>query len=393
MKRILLASRSLFPCYKGGSAFVTESLAASFDKEELVVVGGRFFLGEDTRFNRKPDVKFIYLPTEIHIRNRGHKYFKLIRWLLVFPFFVRQLYNIVKKEKIDYIVGTFPDNFYLFGSYWVSKWANVPFSSYFHNTYMENRRGIDRWWAGIVQERVFNQSEHIFVMSEGMGRYYNKKYNWDKFVPLTHSFDEYPEGVKPTEWQQKKKWKLVLIGNFNYSNLDATRFLFDALKDSDEYEIVLCTKVPTPVLESKGLNMKNVTNLGFVPDDDLFPTLQKNDIAVVTHGFGGKLEEVEYETIFPTRTIPLLLSGKPLLVLSPGNAYYSEFIRNRNCGELVEEKDKALLMKALGNISRNPQRHNELVANASKAAETFYGKTVIQTFKRKIRETRAAEVR
>ena len=55
--------------------------------------------------------------------------------------------------------------------------------------------------------------------------------------------------------------------------------------------------------------------------------LRQYDVVVLTHGFNGAYGDVEYRTIFPTRAIPMLLSGRPMLVHSPPGAYLTEFFR------------------------------------------------------------------
>ena len=80
---------------------------------------------------------------------------------------------------------------YCYAAYEASVRLSLPFSSYFHNTYLDNA-AINSRRATDIQARIFERSEHVFVMSEGMKRFYDEKYGQGKFVPLLHTFEEYP---------------------------------------------------------------------------------------------------------------------------------------------------------------------------------------------------------
>jgi hypothetical protein len=381
--KILFASRSILPA-RSGSAFIVEKLAQNFSKDELVVFGEKgIFNASYTRTDEVP--KFYYCASKLNLNGRGDRFFNFFRWLL-FPYVVYKLNRIVQEEKVDYILGIFPDNFYCYAALKVAKKNKLPFSSYFHNTYLENRKGYDLKFAKKVQQEIFSASEHIFVMSEGMEKFYKAKYGLNKFKPLVHAFNKYPNLPTTTSSEIKKVWNLVMVGNFNRSNIEATARFVSAVKKDSRFTISIYTPVPKLLLKARGVDVTAINYKGFISDDLLPTELQKYDIFVLTHGFKGAYDDVEYQTIFPTRTIPLLVSGKPIFAHSPKGAFLSDFIRKYDCAQLVDEPSEEKIIASLEEIIQNPLRAEQLKENARKTAAIFYGPNVAAYLKNTLKK-------
>ena len=373
--KILLVSHSILPL-KGGSSIVTESLAKNFSKDELVVVGNKGVLG-GTLDRPSDSPNFYYVNGELNIAGKGRRFLKFFMWFLI-PLVIWKIYRIYKKEECNYIIGVYPTIHFLVASYLVSRISRAGFSSYFHNTYLENRQtGVSGWFARKVQPYIFDHSDYIFVMSQGMVDYYHKIYPNNNFLPLVHTFNEYPNQNDTTDntfEPGKEVYDLVLIGNFNHSNIDATSRLVNLLKDHPKLRVNLFTHVPKAFLEARGIDTDSIIYHGFVSDEEFYPRLMKNDIAILTHGFSGGLAQVEYDTIFPTRTIPLLLSGLPIIAHTPPSAFITRFLKKNECAKVIDTKDgKQILLEIETFINSDMRRYQE---NAKKVLKMFEGKEV-----------------
>ncbi len=383
--KILYVSFGILP-NRGAAAFVTESLANSFSREEMVVVGEQVLF--EGRLQRSADLpRYYYIRTNLSYKGKGKRFTAFFRWLL-FPYLLLRLQLIQQKEKCDYVLGTYPDNYYLLAAYLIAKWNRLPFSSYFHNTYLENRpKGFHRRFAAWVQPKVFAYSRYIFVMSEGMQAFYRARYPGalhQKFVPLIHTFDSYPPEREDDFDLVKERYDLVLMGNFNQSNIEATRRLINALKGNPRFRIKMITQVQKFLLRSRGVDVDAVNYLGFVPQESFFKEIQSCDFCVLTHGFTGGYSQVEYETIFPTRTIPFLISGLPVLAHTPPNAFLTRFLKKYDCAEVVEEASEEAIVGALERLVANPGRRRELVRRAQEVSKRFYAPRVAAFLKEKL---------
>jgi hypothetical protein len=121
-------------------------------------------------------------------------------------------------------------------------------------------------------------------------------------------------------------------------------------------------------------------------DDDLVNAIGNNDLLILPHGLTGSLAPIEYRTIFPTRTIPYLLSRRPILAYSARGSFLSEWLRAHDCAEVVEDPDPAALRGAIDRLCDDAPRREQLVRNALRAAEYFRADRVVEEMKRTINQ-------
>ncbi|MEM9823879.1 MAG: glycosyltransferase [Bacteroidota bacterium] len=384
--RILLVSRSILPS-PGGTSVIVENLAKNFKNDELIVLGGRTLFQKNDVLHRAPQgPDFRYFFSEVYFFGRGYRYFEWFRKWRKKPL-EKLIQSIIQKEKIDHVIGVYPTAFYCLAACRAAKKMKVPFSSYFHNTYIENTAKKDPL-APQKQEEIFQSSQSIFVMSKGMKDFYVQKYQLNKFVPLVHTFNDYPSQKQMTGLPGKKeRYKLVAIGNFNESNIDATIRFANAIKEHPKFSLHLYTHVPKLLLQKRGLDPALIEHEGFVHPDEVHQVLQQYDIAVLTHGFKGGYGEVEYQTIFPTRTIPLLLSGKPIIAHSPPGSFLNQFIGEHQCAALVDQPSEQAIVETLEKMIADVEHQEKLVKAAQQTSTLFYGPNVADQLKQQLSQS------
>lgn len=380
---ILLVSSSVLP-QTGGSSVIIENLAQNFLRNELTVFGSSTWKLKKVPSRNPSGPEFIYFFSEIYFMGRGNRYFRWFRKLR-FKRLIKTIEKVIRTRHITHVIGVYPNIEYCLAACRAAKNLNIPFSSYFHNTYIENI-GITDTSAEIWQQEVFDQSEHIFVMSKGMKSFYEAKYGLDKFKPLVHTFNAYPSQKSQTDLRgvSKEMHKLVAIGNFNESNLEATKRILAAIKDNPKYTLSLYTHVPKLLLEKRGLDSSCFEHKGAVEPHEVHNVIQDYDICLLTHGFTGGYGQVEYETIFPTRTIPLLLSGKPILAHSPKDSFLNRFIQENQCAHLVDQPEEEAIVSGLDKIVGDINYRQMLVARALETAKLFYGPDVSTALKQQL---------
>jgi hypothetical protein len=381
--KIALFSRSIYP-RTGGSAYVIEELVKNFSPSDAIVIGGKDFFFFKKYKRAATSVSFYYLNTQLSIKGRGERFFDPIRWLLL-PYSIIKSIYLVKKEKCNYILAVFPDAYFLLLAWCVSKIVGLPMSSYFHNTYLENRTGWNRTVATWIQKKIFQRSDYIFVMSEGMQKYYQNNYtDSHKFTPLVHTFNVYPEVSTWKFEEQKKHWNLAFIGNFNQSNMDATIRVVDALKEDKRFTLNFYTPVPKLLLSMRGIDTEGLNYIGYIRDEDFYNRLQENDLLVLTHGFEGGYSDFEYKTIFPTRSIPFLLSKRPIVIHAPSDSFLSQLFIQHQAAEVISEKGKEFIVKGIEKIIQSKEHTFALLANADAMSKLFYGPEVVANLKKLI---------
>ncbi|MBK7359989.1 MAG: hypothetical protein IPI45_02080 [Saprospiraceae bacterium] len=384
--KLLIVSWAI-PPLSGGSSYITHQLAKQFKPEEIIIAGGtKSFFKKSAVYD---EIKYHYFFSEINWKGHGDRYFVLFRWLL-FPIVLYQLIRLIRNQKPTAVLACFPDPYYLIASKFAATYFKLPFYSYFHNTLVENRSGISKWIAKKIQNTVFNSSRIIFTMSTGMQSYYSKTYpQWkEKFDVLPHTFNEYPHRTVQKSFNQNPPYKLVLIGTFNHSNMEATSRLLQLLSKYPElYQLDIYTSTQKPIFKYKwnlDLDELGIHYKGYVNQELVDNVLQNYDACLLTHGFEGAYSDIEYQTIFPTRMLPFLLSGVPIVAHIPGDVFLAEFIRSYDCAQLICSKEEQAILEGLQMVTTNPNRRQTLISNAQKTTPYFYGKQVVDRLKMKI---------
>ncbi len=379
VQKILYVSWTI-PPVQSGSAFITHQLLKNFKPEEYAAIGGGKFL---YRCSKDYDgVMYHYCFTELNVKGHGDRFFFPLR-VLLFPSFLLSMFRIAKRNKVQLVLATFPDAYYMTCAWMVSIFMQIPFYVYVHNTYVENRTGISRWIANVLQSQFFKRAVRIFVISEGMRALYHHNYpQWSsKLHVLPHSFSHFPETrTKDSEGRSGSTIKLVLIGTVNESNIDATRRVIQLVaKHAEKYQLDIYSSSNKQLLKLKyqlDLDLPGIRYFEAVPQEQVDHILQSYAACILTHGFTGAYSAVEYQTIFPTRTIPLLLSGKPILAHTPPGAFLTQFLEAHACAEIVTSKNEEDLLAALHRITADPVRKAELTGRQKTAAQMFYGPAI-----------------
>lgn len=381
--KILFFSRSIYP-RSGGSSFVTESLAANFTQQEMAVVGEADFLSLKKIKRNPAGVQFYYIPSGLSFSGRGARFLKPLRWLF-FPFALWQGCKIARKERATHVLGTFPEGFFVLLSLSVARVLHLPFDAYFHNTFVENRSGFNRWWANWIQNVVFRQARSVFVMSTGMKSYYEKHYpSVKKFKTLLHTFNRYPVLKPHVHSPPGLGLQLAFTGNFNESNMDATIRVVEALKKVPGAVLNFYTPVPKALLKLRGLDTAAIVHKGYLPEERYFDELAQNDIMVLTHGFEGGYSAVEYQTIFPTRVVKMMLTQRPIFAHVPATSFLHQYIRETQIAALADMRDEVAIRKCFIELAESREKQEFYIENGKRAVAAFFGPKVVMELKKQL---------
>jgi len=365
--RVLLVSRSLPPA-PTGSAIIVDNLSRAFTREEMVLAGKMPSTGLDPeRDPGLPTIVPVQGPDTWSLRGRGPHHLALLRT----PPLIFRLVRLIRQERCQAVVGVYPDAAFLFAAWMAARRTRTRFYPYFHNTFLESRRPGPLWaFATWLQPRVFRDAAHVFTMSAGMSALYDRLYPGHfPHSPLVHSFAEpippYREPIVNGEPV------LAFSGNANASCLEAARRLCAVIGQMPGVRLQFFTGASQAELAAQGLWTANACRT-CLPRSELVAALALCDVMLLPHGFTGPYHPVEYETIFPTKTIEYLISGRPILAHTPPEAFLTRFLRDHDCALVVDTPDYAAVRATVQCLLTDAPLRARLVRNALKAAGQFY---------------------
>ncbi len=373
-ERILLLSWTV-PPETSGSAVIVGNLAKQFTRDEMIVTGERP-LGRPAVVWRADWPQLVYSIVGWPPGMRGARWW---RWLQL-PLFVLRCLWLVEKYKCTTILVVFPREEFLFVGYLAAVWTGAQLVPYFHNTYVENRRGLSLRVARWLQARVFTKAAHVFVMSEGMVELYHERYPHLKCSALPHSFNEALPDFTPPPGPRSPP-RFVICGHIEESCREATVRVCKAIAQVEGASLTLLSGTPGSLLKRLGVLSDGVRH-ETVSRDQVVQRLQEADFVVLPHGFGGAMAPEEYRTIFPTRTIEYLICGRPILAHAPADCYLARFLKERDCALLVTEPSVSALLEAMDRLRADEALRARLVRNALCAAEMFEARRVAGLLRR-----------
>jgi hypothetical protein len=201
-----------------------------------------------------------------------------------------------------------------------------------------------------------------------------------RFEPLVHTYAERtPDPVTLPAWPEGKI-RAGFLGSVNHSNMDALGRFRQLVAEWPELEWNLYSNAAPWFLEKLGLCGERITHTS-PSDEELNSSLQANDFLFLPHGFHGGLTQIEYETIFPTRTVPMLLAQRPILAHSPSWSYLNHWLAQHRCAALIDEPTVAALRTGIEELRKNPAIRAELIQNGLVAVRQFEANRVVSHLK------------
>jgi len=364
---ILYLSWSIPPSPKA-SSILSKNIADNFDGETIILVGEKVLGSNLNTENLK--YKTYYVNPFLFNKSKGYQY---IRWFYFFSIY-QKIKKIIVKEKCRAIICSFPNEFYLALAYRLSEKLQLPFYPWFHNLYIENMKGYRLSMAKWLQPRVFNLASEILTMSDGMNNYMRIEYSdyIEKFTPFKHGFSIPSKVENFSEEKIPIKVLFSYTGTFHQSCKDASIRLCSVIVQNPNYELHVFGGSNKKVFIENGIEGDLVFFHGFLEEEVFKKKLSNIHIHLLPHGFEeDSLSQIEIDTIFPTRTIPLLSSGRPILANSPKSSFLTEFLTERKCAYVVETKDEKDIIKAINEIIQNNLFRIETVNNAIEASKEF----------------------
>jgi glycosyltransferase involved in cell wall biosynthesis len=378
---ILLISWTVPPA-ASGSAIIVGNLARQFNSDEMVLVGEKPPNAPTVRWSERWPA--IHLLNSSNLDNR-----RGARWIrrLQFPWMLSRTVRLAKQFNCRKVVAVFPKEDHLLLGYLTALRTGAAFFPYFHNTYLDQRQGIEGAFARWLQPRVFQAATRVFVMSEGMVELYRERYPGVRCSALVHSFNDAIPAFAPPP-APGPILNFVFSGNVNESCRDAAVRLCDAVVQSRNTKLNLLSGTSRAYLARLGI-LRDEVRCEAVSRDDLLPRLREADVVLLPHGFNGSGAAAEYRTIFPTKTIEYLISGRPILAHAPPDCFLTKFLKRHDCALLVDNRDPNALRQAIERLRTDADLRAALVRNALQAARQFQADRVAAEFRRALGDSYA----
>ena len=180
---------------------------------------------------------------------------------------------------------------------------------------------------------IFKESTRILCMTEAMQEHYEKKYGVRTEL-LPHSILEQDCLAAPLQIRAPlmPKPTILFVGGVSAEmNLDALKVLASASEFlPQEYELLYCTSLDLATLNRLGIQSGRL-QAKYVSRQEV-QRLQSEAHVLIAPLSHKNCSIHEVRTVFSTKLLEYLVSGRPIIVFAPKDSYHAESAKKKRLG-------------------------------------------------------------
>jgi glycosyltransferase involved in cell wall biosynthesis len=367
---VLTVVSSSFPPRASGSAILLANLLSNYTGKVSAIAGHNRYVKPDPDFLPPCQTRYLGLP------RRFPRLYDALNWRV--PFIVWRslkipIWKTLEQLRTDIVLAAYPRDDFLVAAFHATRRLNLPFYAHMHDLWMENMppgsaasRFAEKW-----EPVILKGSTRILCMTPSMQKHYERKYGIETdFLPHTipeQDFLRAPTTMRPP---RLAKPTVLFVGAVTPSmNLDALKVLaFASELLPSEYQLIFCTSFNLPLLESLGVRSSRL-QVQYVSRAEV-QRLQSAAHVLVAPLSHKNCSLDEVRTVFSTKLLEYLLSGRPIVVFAPEGSHQAESAKKNNWGYVVTEDSPAALAAAIEKVVRDETLATRLVHGALEEARS-----------------------
>jgi hypothetical protein len=233
------------------------------------------------------------------------------------------------------------------------------------------------------EAKCVSRAACVFCMSDGMSAFYRRKYPSARVETLQHpiALENIDAKTQATVVYKSEPYHLLFTGALNPSNFDAFENILKAFGGVERYELHVCSSMSKRQFDARFGDYTNLSFYGFVADEKMNALIAKAHVLILPHGLVGALPTVEYQTIFPTKVISYLGSGKPIFAHVPTDSTIDQYLRSHRVAVVENSPNKVDLLRSMDELLSSSNLRSELKASSAQALKYFNADVVVKRFK------------
>ena len=293
--------------------------------------------------------------------------------------------QIIQRTNACVVVAAYPDIHLLAAARWAAKSTKTPMVAYLHDTVAESnaQRFLYNRLAARLQRQVLDESEYIFVMSEGMRDLYRDQYGVET-TPLEHTYMEDIPTAPPTHPPERCALWAGDVYGINQRALGRVSRALGKLG----IPLEVASHQTLDDLAAKGIKGDHVRTAFYSGRKEYLEAVASKAVLLLALDapHESNVHRDELATIFPTKTPEYLASGRPVFAHCPSDYFLARFLNEHGCGAVVSEDDDNAIMAQLGELFDQHQTAQALGAKALEAAHRFRAGPLRERFQRVIQD-------
>jgi glycosyltransferase involved in cell wall biosynthesis len=366
---LTVVSRS-FPPRVSGSAILLTNLLASYAGNVKAIAGDNRYVMVDPTFLPPCPTQYLTLQP---LLSRVYDRLRIKSPAMASRIIRGLICRMLRELGTNVVLSAFPREDFLVASFLAARQLYLPFYVHMHDLWRENvplgteaARFSEKW-----EPVIFKQATRVLCMTEAMQKHYEKKYGIQTYL-LPHTIPEQDGRSLPSEMHPPRMTKptVLFVGAVNPDmNLDALKVLACASEMlPQDYELLYCTSTNLASLNQLGIHSSRL-RVTYVSRAEV-QRLQSQAHVLVAPLSHKNCSVDEVQTVFSTKLLEYLISGRPIVVFAPEGSYHAESARKNGWGYVVTEDTSSALASAIMEVVTNETLAASLVQGALNEAQS-----------------------
>lgn len=291
---------------------------------------------------------------------------------------VKSICNAAIRRKSNIILGVTDDGPFFISAYLAAKRLKIPLVIYMLDLYGEGRRSrIQKFFAKRYEQRIFDYTSAVLVMSERMQEHYQQKYGIESTV-IPHPIDaeEIVDAVSATKQEEirDRPLQIVFTGHITAAQYGSVEDLIKVVGENPaEFFLKLCV----PAKGGLGFKYSLPPNVEHVSLDreEVRKAQRDADVLFLPYAFNNPYPDI-IRTASPSKLPEYLAAGCPILYYGPEYSYVKWYFDKTKAALCVTRPEKSELLKALRCLKEDTDLRNMISENAIEAARIHQSKVV-----------------
>jgi glycosyltransferase involved in cell wall biosynthesis len=287
--------------------------------------------------------------------------------IMFFMLMILQGLFLNKNRNVDCLLAVYPDEFDLFGAYFLRQLTGKPLIVYMHDLLSEVKRTSRTYKVRkFIETKIFSSASAILVTNEKSKDHYSRRGIKNVMVfPSCVDLNGNHQAISQTNAHFRRNLRIVFTGSAYPANEDAILCFLKAAKKVSNVEIVFAVRYKEKYLEK--------FSVGFLPKKECWKLQRSADVLFLPLSIKSSYPE-EMKCAFPIKALEYLAAGKPILAVVPAGSFMEEFIRRNEVGIVVTELSEKKIIDAIEKL-KDKERREYFSKNALKAVPWFDSRT------------------
>ena len=355
-----------FPPLVGGTANLLANLLHSYPGDVVAVAGYSHYRAEDPTF--ATPCRTVYLrPPRVRLLELMYDRLLALACQRKFIYYFIKLQ--VRRFQPDVIMSASPGVGFFVSAFRVAQDLGIPFYAHMHDLWQENykpgdflkrRELADRW-----ERSVLTRARRVLCMTVAQQDFYSRKYGiCTDMLPHTIPPEELAAAPRQIHDPARTRRTVLFVGALSREmNADALRVVAraaDLLPANSD--LLFCTNATLNDLSREGIRCERLRVLWTSREE--VRKLERASEVLIAPLSHKNCSADEVRTVFSTKLLEYLISGRPIVVFAPSDCFHARSARDGNWGYVVDRDDPEALADGIIKVMEDRELAASLVAGA-----------------------------